>query len=56
MPAAYDHPTYHEPSDKPVRDCPDCDKAVKRPIRRCHGEGSSNVAIPRSIANGGRPA
>lgn len=42
----YNHPERHEPSDKPVLDCPDCDREVGRPIKLCFGLGSSSAVVP----------
>ena len=43
----YNHPEYHEPSNKPVLNCPLCDAEVDRPVVRGFGKGISTSVVPR---------
>jgi len=36
----------HNSSLLPVLGCPDCDREIGRPIKRCFGKGSSTSVIP----------
>jgi hypothetical protein len=42
--ACQNHAT-HDPVNNPVPGCVQCDFYVKRPIKRCHGKGSSNSIV-----------
>lgn len=45
----YNHPEYHLPSSVPVYGCLLCDEEISRPVKRCHGLGSSSTVIPRLL-------
>jgi len=36
----------HNPDTTPCIGCPECDKAIKRPIKRGYGKGKSETVIP----------